>query len=282
VTPLHKDGSLDLASLGQLIHFNIQQGINYLVSLGTTGETAVLSKEEKKEVWKHTVQVVGGRVPLLIGLGGNDTAALCRELEHLDLDGFDAVLSVSPYYNRPSQEGLYQHYCLLEKASPLPLMIYNVPARTGMNISAATTLRLAEASPKFIGIKEASGNFAQIMEIIRLRRKDFLVVSGDDNLTLPLMAAGCDGLISVAANCFPGPVSAMVKNALEGRYREARDLHYRLLHAMDLLFSEGSPAGVKAALSIKNICGSTVRLPNVEASAGLLSALEAEMAAKEL
>lgn len=266
VTPFKSDGSIDFAALEKLIHFNINNGINYFVSLGTTGETATLSKSERAEVWKFTATVVNRRVPLVAGIGGNNTAEVSNAIAQFEQEGFEAVLSVSPYYNKPTQEGLYRHFMKIAEVSKLPVILYNVPGRTGSNMTAATTLRLANASDRFIGIKEASGNFAQCMQIIRDRPKNFLVISGDDLFTLPMIAFGMDGVISVVGQAFPRTFSAMVTEALNGHFATAQKLHYELLDFMDWFFAEGSPGGVKAALHILQICENTVRLPLVPIS----------------
>lgn len=260
VTPLDKKGAVDFEALGKLIEFVIAGGVEYVVSLGTTGETPTLSKEEKLDILQYTYQKVHGRVPVVVGVGGNNTNELVKDLEHLPLDKATAVLSASPYYNKPSQEGLFQHYKVLAAASPKPLLLYNVPGRTGRNVTASTTLRLAEVD-NIAGIKEASGDLGQCMEIMRDKPQDFLVVSGDDNLVLPQMACGLDGVISVAANCFPKHFSEMVRHCIQHDYSAARRLHYQMLEGYDLLFAENNPAGVKAFLFELGIIDNNLRLP---------------------
>lgn len=265
ITPFKKDGSIDFDALQKLINFIIDGGIEYIVTLGTTGETPVLSKEEKTELIEFTYKVVEGRLPVIIGVGGNNTQSVVKDLETLPLQEAGAVLSTSPYYNKPSQEGIYQHYKLLAKASPKPIILYNVPGRTGSNITAATTLRLAQVD-NITGIKEASGNMIQCMYILQSKPADFLVTSGDDHLALPLIACGMDGVISVAANCVPKDFSNMVRAALNGDLTNAKALHYKLLECFDLLFAENNPAGVKAFLAELGIIENHLRLPLVPLS----------------
>lgn len=263
VTPFLADGKIDEGSLKKIIEFQIKNKTDYLVVLGTTGESATLSKEEKKHIQEFVIAQVKGRVPIVLGVGGNNTQEIVGNLKSLSFKGVDAILSVSPYYNKPTQEGIYQHYRVLAKNCPVPIILYNVPGRTGSNISAETTLRLASEVKNIIGIKEASGNISQIMEIIQNKPKDFLVISGDDALTLALIALGADGVISVVANAFTKDFSQMVKSALHGDFAKAKKIHYQLLEIIDLLFVDGSPAGVKAALEILGLCKANVRLPLV-------------------
>jgi 4-hydroxy-tetrahydrodipicolinate synthase len=260
VTPFKNNMEVDDDSLGKLIEFIIEGGVEYIVSLGTTGETPTLSKEEKLQVLQYTYSQVNGRVPVVVGIGGNNTQELLKDLEKFPLDKATAVLSASPYYNKPSQEGLFQHYKALAAASPKPLILYNVPGRTGRNINASTTLRLAQLD-NVAGIKEASGDISQCMQILKDKPTDFLVVSGDDNLALPQMACGMDGVISVAANCFPKHFSEMVRFCLAGDYTAARNLHYKMLEGYDLLFAENNPAGVKAFLAELGVIQNYLRLP---------------------
>lgn len=268
VTPFKADEAVDFDALGKLIEYIIAGGVEYLVSLGTTGETPTLSKEEKLDILQYTFEQVNGRVPVIVGIGGNNTKELVADLEKFPLEKATAVLSASPYYNKPSQEGLFQHYKTLAAASPKPILLYNVPGRTGRNINAATTLRLA-AFENIAGIKEASGDLAQCMQIMRDKPADFLVVSGDDNLVLPQIACGFDGVISVAANCFPKDFSQMVRHCLEGDYVSARRLHYKMLEGYDLLFAENNPAGVKAFLAELGVIQNYLRLPVTPLSAPL-------------
>ncbi len=271
VTPFHKDGSIDFKGFEKLIESLIAGKADYLVVMGTTGETPVLSKDEKNALLSFTKEINNGRLPLVLGIGGNNTREVVNCIREADLDGVDAILSVSPYYNRPGQKGIIQHFKMVAGNSPVPVILYNVPARTGSNMLAETTLELASASDNIIGIKEASGNLDQITHILANRPKDFLVISGDDNLTFPMMALGADGVISVVANAFPRDYSAMVKLCLKGEFEKACKLHFRFLDIYKLLFAEGNPVGVKAALSALNICSEQVRLPLVPASKNLMN-----------
>ncbi len=274
ITPFKKNLEIDFDSLGKLIDFNLDNGVNYIVTLGTTGETPVLSKEEKNEIILFTYKHVNNRVPVVVGAGGNDTASLVKELESLPLHDAIAVLSASPYYNKPSQEGIYQHYVHVAEASPVPIILYNVPGRTGRNMEAATTLRHAELD-NIAGIKEASGDMAQCMEILKHCPKDFLVVSGDDALALPQLACGMDGVISVAANSFPKSFSAMVAYCLQNDFKAAKKINDSLLEAYNLLFNENNPAGVKAVLAQMKIIENVLRLPGVPVSQHSYKAIEA-------
>ncbi|MBW6490958.1 MAG: 4-hydroxy-tetrahydrodipicolinate synthase [Lentimicrobium sp.] len=264
VTPFHKQGTIDFGSLGKLTEHTISNGVNYLVVLGTTGEAVTLSKDEKYAVVQFVKDQVAGRVPIVMGLGGYNTQDVVNFLQVSDLEGIDAILSVTPYYNKPSQRGLYLHYKHISSASPLPIILYNVPGRTSINLKAETTLELAKNFDNIIGIKEASGNFSQIMEIISNRPKGFLVISGDDALTMPLIAAGADGVISVVANAYPAAFSTMVKVAIDGEMDEARRMHYQLLPFIEALFADGSPGGIKAALEQMKIVQNNLRLPVVK------------------
>jgi 4-hydroxy-tetrahydrodipicolinate synthase len=269
VTPFSKDGSIDFESLGRLIEYNITNGTDYLVLLGTTGESAVLSKDEKKEVLSFSVAQVAGRVPIVAGFGGNHTAEIVKDIERQDFTGIDAILSVSPYYNKPSQAGIIEHYRVVAQASPRPVILYNVPGRTGSNLLATTTLTIAEKTNNVIGIKEASGDFNQAMQLVKRRPKDFLLISGDDNYTLGLMAYGFDGVISVVGQAFPKIISDMVRLCLKGNFEQARSLHYQLNDITDMLFAEGNPGGIKYALEVLGICENQLRLPLVSISEAL-------------
>jgi 4-hydroxy-tetrahydrodipicolinate synthase len=274
VTPFNSDGSVDFDGLGNLINYIIDGGIEYLVSLGTTGETATLTHEEKQSVWEFTAETVAGRVPLVAGIGGNNTREIAAGMEKFNTRGFDAILSVSPYYNKPTQEGIYQHYKALASASPLPLILYNVPGRTGSNMAAETTLRLAHDFKNIIGIKEASANFDQFNRIVKDKPEDFLFISGDDPITLQMIAMGAVGVISVVGNAIPSIFSTMVRMCLDGKFAEALPLHYSLIDITNHFFAEGNPAGVKAALKQLGICGDTLRLPLV----GVSEATESKIA----
>jgi 4-hydroxy-tetrahydrodipicolinate synthase len=270
ITPFKRDQSVDFDALGKLINHIIENGIQYIVSLGTTGEPPVLSKEEKLEVLSFTYAVAAGKVPVVVGISGNNTEALVDEIDSFPLEKAVAVLVASPYYNRPSQEGIFQHYKVVGEASPKPVIVYNVPGRTGSNITAATTVRLAKEIENIAGIKEASGNMVQCMHILRDRPGDFLVVSGDDHITLPLIACGMDGVISVAANCFAKDFCAMVNAALNNNYEKAALLQYKLLEGFDLLFAENNPAGVKAFLKEMGMIENILRLPLVPLSDSIM------------
>jgi 4-hydroxy-tetrahydrodipicolinate synthase len=279
VTPFNADGSVDYDGLRRVINHLIDGGVEYLVSLGTTGETSVLNSSEKKEIWKFTSETVAGRVGLVAGIGGNNTAEVVHALKTFDTTGYDAILSVSPAYNKPIQEGIYQHYKAIAEASPLPVILYNVPGRTGSNMTAETTLRLANDFKNIIGMKEASGSFEQISKIIRDKPEGFLVISGDDTIALPLIASGAVGVISVIANALPKAYSDMIRLCLQGNFKEAAPLHLDLLDITGLCFSEGSPGGVKAILKQLDICGDTLRLPLVNVSDATYQKVTEELAA---
>ena len=275
VTPFLPDGSIDFNGLGNLVNHLIAGGIDYLVVLGTTGETSTLTKDEKIAVVNHVLETNAKRIPVVLGLGGNNTLEITENIEYFDFKKIDAILSVSPYYNKPTQEGIFRHYKMIAEASPVPVILYNVPGRTSSNVTAETTLRLAEV-PNIIGIKEASGNLEQIMHIIKDKPRDFLVISGDDALTLPIIASGGDGVISVVANAFPGIFSEMVKLALKGDLEAARKNHYKLFDIIRFLFSEGNPGGIKAALKILNITQDHMRLPLYRVSETTYQSIEKE------
>ena len=266
ITPFQSDSSVDYAALANVIDHVISGGVEYVVTLGTTGETPTLSKEEKKQIAQFTYGKVAGRVPVVVGIGGNNTAEVLHELSSFPLDKAVAVLSASPYYSKPSQEGLFQHYKALAAASPKPLILYNVPGRTGRNLSAATTIRLAREVRNIAGIKEASGDMAQCMEILRDKPEGFLVVSGDDALALPQIACGMEGVISVAANAFPAAFSQMVRLSEKGNFKAAKTINDRLIAAYELMFSENNPAGVKGAMAEMGLIGNYLRLPVVPLS----------------
>lgn len=264
VTPFHKQGTIDFGSLEKLIEHTVVNKVDYLVVLGTTGEAATLSKDEKNALVGFVKDVVNKRVPIVQGVGGNNTQEVVNQLSSNDFEGIDAILSVTPYYNKPTQRGLYLHYKHISSASPVPVILYNVPGRTSVNLKPETTIELATEFENIIAVKEASGSFSQIMEIIRNRPKGFLVISGDDALTLPLIAAGADGVISVVANAFPLTFSKMVRAALKGQFEEARRFHYQLLPFIDSLFADGSPGGIKSALETMKLVQNHLRLPVVK------------------
>ncbi|MFN2458423.1 MAG: 4-hydroxy-tetrahydrodipicolinate synthase [Chitinophagaceae bacterium] len=266
VTPFKHDGSVDYEAFERLINFVIDGGVQYVVTLGTTSETPTLSREEKLEIINHTYDFVGGRVPVVVGIGGNNTQSIIKDAESYPLEKATAILSASPSYNKPSQEGIYQHYKAFAKATSKPVILYNVPGRTCSNIAASTTIRLSTDFENICGIKEASGNMVQCMQILKNKTEEFFVTSGDDHLALPLIACGMHGVISVAANCFPRDFAKMVNCALEGELVAARALHNKLLEGFDLLFAENNPAGVKAFLSELGIIENNLRLPLVPLS----------------
>ena len=266
VTPFKENESVDFDALGKLIDFIIGNGVEYIVSLGTTGETPTLDKQEKADIIHFTFDKVNGKVPVVIGIGGNSTREVVDSVQNYPLEKAAAVLSASPYYNKPSQEGIFQHYKAIAEASPKPIILYNVPGRTGRNMEPTTTLRLAHEVKNVGGIKEAGNSIPQCMQILRDRPDDFLVVSGDDDLALPELAAGIDGVISVAANCFPKNFSNMVRAGLAGDFAKANQLNYPLIEAYNLLFVENNPAGVKAFLYEMGLIKNVLRLPVVALS----------------
>jgi len=264
VTPFHDSGNIDFGSFEKIIDHIIAGGVNYIVVLGTTGESVTLSRDEKVAVLEFVVETVNKRIPVVAGLGGNNTQEVINTIRATSFDGIDAILSVCPYYNKPQQKGLYNHYKAIAGACPVPVILYNVPGRTSVNISTETTLKLAGDFSNIIGIKEASGNLLQCMDIIKEKPQGFLVISGDDALTLPLMALGADGVISVVANAFPREFSDMVNLCLKGKFGKARSLHFNLLKFTNALFMDGNPSGIKAAMEIISLCKSNVRLPLVK------------------
>jgi len=265
-TPFTPAGDLDMTGMEKLVEHLIKGGVEYLVVLGTTGESATLNKEEKQEVFSKVNAINKGRVRLVAGIGGNDTREVVKALNAFDLAGYEAVLSVSPYYNKPNQEGLFQHYKAVNDASPLPVIMYNVPGRTGMNVSVATTLRIARECKNIIATKEASGNVEQIMQIIAGKPQGFEVISGDDGITLPLIACGAIGVISVVANAYPSEFSNMVRQCLAGDFAGARPMHEKMFPIIQSMFAEGSPSGLKAYLAKLDIASENFRLPVVSVS----------------
>lgn len=278
VTPFLSNGSIDWNGLRNLIRHVTKGGVEFLVVLGTTAESATLSTDEKQQLIQAVLEENKGQLPVVLGVGGNNTAALVKQLETLDTTGISAILSVAPYYNKPTQAGIIAHFKALEAASPLPIILYNVPGRTSSNISAASCLELAHYSKRFIAVKEASGNMTQIMEILKGAPAHFSVLSGDDNLTLSMMALGARGVISVSGQLEPEIFSQMVRDLLYLRLDDARKKHFKLFRLTELLFAEGNPAGVKAALALKGICEPHVRLPLVPASPILTQELSSELA----
>ena len=266
VTPFKNDLSIDFEALERLVEDQIVNGIDYLVVLGTTGEYSTLNKQEKEQVIDCIVKANNNRLPLVLGIGGNNTMAVVEQVKTTDLSAFKAVLSVSPYYNKPSQEGIFQHFKLVAEASPLPIILYNVPGRTSSNILPETIARIARECDNVIGVKEAAGDIVQAMKLMSLVPKDFKVISGDDMITLPMTLAGGAGVISVIGQGFPAAFSQMVKLGLEGKAKEAYQFHYKIAPSIDLIFAEGNPVGIKSLLEKKGICSKNVRLPLVNAS----------------
>jgi 4-hydroxy-tetrahydrodipicolinate synthase len=277
VTPFNADGTVDFEGLKNLINYQIDGKTDYLVSLGTTGESATLNKDEKKKIWAFTAEINNGRVPLIAGIGGNDTAELIRTIKGFDSDGYDAILSASPYYNKPTQEGIYQHYKAISEATDMDILLYNVPGRTASNVSPETTCRLAHDCKNVIGTKEASGSFDQFNQIMRDKPEDFLLISGDDPVALPMISLGAAGIISVVGNALPLQFSEMIRLCIGGDFKTAQPLHLALIEFTRLIFAEGNPAGVKAALKHFKVCGDFVRLPLVPASAGLTAQIISQL-----
>jgi 4-hydroxy-tetrahydrodipicolinate synthase len=277
ITPFNEDLSVDYIGLEKLINHQIEGGIDYLVLMGTTGESAVLSKSEKQEVIAFCKKINDGRLPIVLGIGGNNTLALVEEIKTTDFTGVDAVLSVSPCYNKPTQEGIYQHYKMIADVCPLPIVLYNVPGRTASNMEVETTLRLANDFENIVAVKEASGDMDQIMKILKDKPADFVVLSGDDGLTLPMIYMGAEGVISVIGQSHPKQYSDMVSFGMSGNKQIANQLHYKLYDFYGPLYAEGNPAGVKACLELLGICKSVVRPPLVGASDAIKNELKSLM-----
>lgn len=266
VTPFNQEGEIDYVALKKLTQFLIDNNTDYLVVQGTTGESPVLSEDEKMKVLNTVIEINNGKLPIVYGIGGNNTKAVAEKLANFNIDGVDAILSVSPYYNKPTQDGIFQHYKTISEASKLPIILYNVPGRTASNVLAETTIRIANECKNVIAVKEASGNFEQIMDVIQNKPDDFLVISGDDAITMPFIAAGGDGVISVVGNGFPKLFAHMVNAGLKGNTSKSRELHYKILPVIKHLFSEGNPAGIKETLNHLEIMENYVRLPLVNVS----------------
>ena len=277
VTPFLENGELDTASLEKLVNHLVDGGVEYIVALGTTGENPTLNKAERQQVYSLVNQFNNGRIKLVAGIGGNDTRAVVESMQSFDLTGYSAILSVSPYYNKPNNEGLFQHYKAINDNAPLPIIMYNVPGRTGMNVNVATTLRIARECKNIIATKEASGNVEQIMQIIKDKPEGFEVISGDDGITLPIMACGAIGVISVVGNAYPKLISDMVRLCLQGKFVESRPAHERMLPLISSMFAEGNPSGVKAYLSALGITKNTFRLPVVGVSDALMQTIQSLM-----
>ncbi len=282
VTPFRPNGGIDYAGLEKLIDHQITGGVDYVVSMGTTGESVTLTTAEKKQLLATTVELVRNRVPVVLGVGGNNTAEVIEKLHGFEMDGVDGILSVSPYYNKPTQEGIYQHFKAVAQASMRPIILYNVPGRTGSNMSADTTVRLAKDFSNVVAIKEASGNLDQMGMILKHKPKDFMLISGDDTLTLPAIAIGGVGVISVVGNALPKETSDLVHAAMKGDLATARKEHLRLLDIINLLFAEGNPGGIKYVLKALGICGDHMRLPLVNISEGLEKKLYQALADAEV
>jgi 4-hydroxy-tetrahydrodipicolinate synthase len=266
VTPFKNDSSIDFAALGRVINHVISGGVNYIVALGTTGESVTLTKDEKKAIVAYVIETVDNRIPIIYGIGGNNTQEVINIIRHSDLEGVDGILSVTPYYNKPTQRGLFQHFKEIATCSPIPVIIYNVPGRTACNITSDTCLELAHKFENIVGVKEASGDLNQIMKIIKSKPENFSVISGDDVLTIPVIAAGGSGVISVLANVFPAQCSELVNQSLKNNFKSAREIQFRFLEIIELLFTEGNPSGVKEMLNLMNLCLNNVRLPLVPVS----------------
>lgn len=269
VTPFHKEGNIDFKSFENIIEYQIRSRINYIVFLGTTGEAVTLSTDERNAVVHFAIEMVNGRLPVVIGIGGNNTRDIIDTIQHAPFEGVDAVLSVSPYYNKPQPKGIFYHYKEIGGACPVPVIMYNVPGRTSSNMDSDTTLRIASEVPNVIAIKEASKDLEQCARIIKNKPEGFLVISGNDELTLPFMALGGDGVISVIANAFPSEFSLMVRLCLAEKFGEARKIHLKLLDVVQAIYADGSPSGVKAILAMKGLCNHVVRLPLVKINKGL-------------
>lgn len=276
VTPFDKNNKVDYYSLSKLINYQVDNGIDYILLMGTTSEAACLTETEKKEVIDFSKKEIAGRIPVMLGLGGNNTAEVISKIKSTDFTGIDGILSVSPYYNKPNQEGLYRHFAEIAKTCPIPVVLYNVPGRTSVNILPHTTLRLAYDFQNIIATKEASGSMDNIMQIIKNKPEGFNVISGDDAISVPLISVGAAGVISVAANAYPKECSDMIKLAMNGNFKEASKIHYRLLDAIELMFAEGNPTGIKAFMSENDIIQNYLRLPLVQSSSNLLEKIKKE------
>lgn len=279
VTPYNQDGSVDHEALKKIVNFNVENGTNYIVISGTTGESVTITKQEKKEIIKTIKEANSNRLPLVLGIGGNNTAAVIEEINATDLSDFAGILSVSPYYSKPTQEGMYQHFKAIAEACPVPIILYNVPGRTAKNIEPATVLRLANDFENIVAVKEAGNNLQQYYELLRDKPEDFSIISGDDDLALGVVLAGGAGVISVIGQAFPKEFSKMIQLGLEGKAKEAYNIHYKLMEIVGLIFSENNPAGIKAVLKTLDLCSDKVRLPLVEASSELKNKIESFVSA---
>ena len=275
VTPFHKDGSIDFKSFKKIIERCIDGKVEYLVPLGTTGESATLTSNERSAITDFVIEIVNKRIPVVLGLGGNNTQEILNLINENKFDGIDAILSVSPYYNRPSQRGIFQHYKMIANECPVPVILYNVPSRTGSNMDADTILQLAHEVQNIMAIKEASGSIEKVMKIISKKPKDFLVISGDDILAFPVLACGGDGVISVISNAYPKDFSEMVRLALGGNFEKAKKIHYKLLEITQDIFIDGNPSGIKGLLNVLNLCTENVRLPLTSVNKATMNRFEA-------
>jgi 4-hydroxy-tetrahydrodipicolinate synthase len=274
VTPFKNDSSIDFASLGRVVNHVITGGVNYILVLGTTGESVTLTKDEKHAVISYVTEAIDKRVPLIVGIGGNNTQEVINSIRHINLTGIDGILSVAPYYNKPTQRGLFRHFQAIATCSPLPVIIYNVPGRTCCNITADTCLELAHECENIVGVKEASGDMAQIMKIIKGKPENFNVISGDDMLTVPIVAAGGIGIISVLANAYPEACNELVSHALKNNFKSAREIHFKYLEMIELLFTDGNPSGIKAIMSVLGLCQNNLRLPLVPVSKATMAKIQ--------
>jgi 4-hydroxy-tetrahydrodipicolinate synthase len=274
VTPFKTDSSIDFAAVGRVIDHVIKGGVNYIVAMGTTGESVTLTKDEKKALISYVVEKIDNRVPLVVGIGGNNTQEVINCIRHADLNGVDGILSVAPYYNKPSQRGIFQHFKAIATCSPIPVIIYNVPGRTCCNITSETCLELAHECENIVAVKEASGDISQVMKIIKGKPESFNVISGDDMMTIPIIASGGAGVISVLANAFPMQCNELVSHSLKSNFKAAREIQLRFLEIIELLFIEGNPSGVKAMLNIMNLCQNNLRLPLVPVSRAIYSRIQ--------
>ena len=277
VTPFLEDGTIDWDAFRGVINFWIENKVEYLVVLGTTGESATIHGAEKQQVFSFVHAETKGRLPLVAGIGGNDTREVVESFKQFNLVGYSAILSVSPYYNKPNQEGIFQHYKALDAATPLPIIMYNVPSRTGMNVTADIQLRIARECKNIFATKEASGDFSQLNQILKYKPADFMVISGDDPITLQMIAMGAEGLISVVANAYPKEYAEMVRLCMNGQFAEADDLHFKYIDIINSMFAEGSPSGVKAFLSEMGLCKNTFRLPVWPVSEKLMQKIKEQM-----
>ena len=279
VTPYNQDGSVDHEALKKIVNFNVENGTNYIVISGTTGESVTITKQEKKEIIKTIKEANANRLPLVLGVGGNNTAAVIEEINATDLSDFAGILSVSPYYSKPTQEGMYQHFKAIAEACPVPIILYNVPGRTSKNMEPTTVLRLANDFENIVAVKEAGNNLQQYYELLRDKPEDFSIISGDDDLALGVVLAGGAGVISVIGQAFPKEFSKMIQLGLEGKAKDAYNIHFKLMEIVGLIFSENNPAGIKAVLKTLDLCSDKVRLPLVEASSELTEKIESFVSA---